>query len=612
MKKMFKKISTMMILLTFVLSNTMAIASARDLNNLLSFSSDEGYTQDKPILRDPEPSVLDLYGKVSISDKNIPISLSLRDSDVQQVLRMFADKAGLNIIFKSAVSGKITMDLVNVPLNSAFNMVMESADLAYVLEDNTLIITKPDDDTNVSKQPMTVLPVKYVNASAIANFLNSNIYGVKRPGFSSSTIVTTNPATNELIIFGSPNNVEIAKKVIAQFDKKPLTAAFKVNHTTPQQMAQMVCSLLLPSTGGGSATGGAAGIMTGGAAASGGSGNSEGIVLGEGTIACTAASTTGGDDEASSLSLGSLSVAYYTQLGTVNIVGGSEQQIDMIREFIQKNDKKQPQAYLEFSIIELSEDGSKQFNNTWSFTSKHFSVMSSGSNTRIGSGGMITDAEGNSTLPGIHFGPSQTTYSQSPSLVWTINYLLENSKARTISNPRIVVTNGQESTIDMTSDYVKSVTTQVLTGSYSNSPPTQKQYEIGEDDGIKITVTPFISPDGYVYLNLAPDYAIPYREITTPSEDAAAAAAGERDTQATLLQRRNLELKNVRVKDGDTLVIAGMMREQEDRTISKVPFLGDIPGIGGLFRSTQTTKTKSELVILVTPKIITDDEDNTL
>ena len=71
-------------------------------------------------------------------------------------------------------------------------------------------------------------------------------------------------------------------------------------------------------------------------------------------------------------------------------------------------------------------------------------------------------------------------------------------------------------------------------------------------------------------------------------------------------------MKNVRVKDGDTLVIAGMMREQEDRTISKVPFLGDIPGIGGLFRSTQTTKTKSELVILVTPKIITDDEDNTL
>lgn len=602
MKNTFKKISTMMILLTFAMSNTVTMAGAKGLKNLLSFSSDAGYTEEKPVLRDAEPTVLDLYGKVSITNRNIPINLSLRDSDVRQVLRMFADKAGLNIIFKADVSGKITMDLVNVPLNSAFNMVMESADLAYVIEDNTLIITKPNDDTNVSKQPMTVLPVKYVNASAIASFLNSNIYGVKRPGFSSSTIVTTNPATNELIIFGSKNNVEIAEKVLAQFDKKPITASFKVNHTTPEQMANMICNQLLPSTGGGSATGGAAGIVTGGAASS---GSGDGIVLGEGTVACNVgAESGGGEGGAAALGLGSLSVAYYTQLGTVNVVGGSEQQIDMIREFIQHNDKKQPQAYLEFSIIELTEEGSRQFNNTWSFTSKHFSVVQSGETTRFGRGEGAND--------GILFGPSGSSAKMSPSLVYTINYMLRNDKARTISNPRIVVTNGQESTIDMTSDYVKSVTTQVLTGSYSDSPPTQKQYEIGEDDGIKITVTPFISPDGYVYLNLTPDYAIPYREITTPSEDEAAAARGETDIQATLLQRRNLELKNVRIKDGDTLVIAGMMRENENRTVSKIPFLGDIPGIGVFFRSTQTTKEKSELVILVTPKIITDDEENAL
>ncbi len=606
MRNMFKKFSTMMILLTFVLSNTVTIAGAKDFKNLLSFSSDAGYTNDKPVLRDAEPSVLDLYGKVSITTRNIPINLSLRDSDVKQVLRMFADKAGLNIIFKADVSGTITMDLVNVPLNSAFNMVMESADLAYVLEDNTLIITKPDDDSNVSKQPMTILPVKYVNASAIAEFLNSNIYGVKRPGFSSNSLVTTNPATNELIIFGSKNNVDIAKKVLAQFDKKPLTASFKVNHTTPEQMAQMVCNLLLPSTGSGATTGGAAGIMTGGAASSSGSG----IVLGEGTIACSVSSDSGGGDGgAAAMSLGGLSVAYYTQLGTVNVVGGSMQQIDMIKEFIEKNDKKQPQAYLEFSIIELSEDGSRQFNNTWSFTSKHFSVTSNAGTTRVGSG--VADDTG--ALPGITFGPHTNTYSGSPSLVYAINYLLENNKARTISNPRIVVTNGQESTIDMTSDYVKTVTTQVLTGSgTTSSTPTQKQYEIGEDDGIKITVTPFISPDGYVYLNLNPDYAIPASQITTPSEDEDAAAAGERDIQATLLQRRNLDLKNVRIKDGDTLVIAGMMRENETRNISKIPFLGDIPGIGALFRSTSTEKTKTELVILVTPKIITDDEENAL
>ena len=606
MKNTVKKISTTMILLAFALSNTATIASARNFKNLLSFSSGVGYTADRPVLRGSEPSVLDLYGKVSITNRNIPISLSLRNSDVTQVLRMFADKAGLNIIFKGDISGNVTMDLVNVPLNSAFNMVLETADLAYVLEDRTLIITQPDDETNVTKQPMTVLPVKYVNASAIADFLNKNIFGIKRPGLSSTSLVTTNPATNEIIIFGSKENIAIAQKIIDQFDKKPITTSFKVNHTTPEAMAKMVCELLLPSTGaGGGSTGGAAGVMTGAASDSSSSGG-DGIVLGEGTIACTidATSQGGGGKGASveALGLGSLSVAYYTQLGTVNLVGGSEQQVDMIKEFIEQNDKKQPQAYLEFSIIELNEDGSRTFNNQWSFTSKHFSIAS--------------DTEGNTSVSPMHFlGPNYNTgyTNSSPSLVYTISYLLKNGKARTVSNPKILVTNGQESTIDMTSDYVKTVTTQVLTGSgTTNTTPTQKQYEIGDDDGIKITVTPFISPDGYVYLNLNPDYAMIKDQITTLAQDEAAAAKGERDIQATLLQRRNLELKNVRIKDGDTLVIAGMMREFESRTVNKIPFLSDIPGIGSFFRSTATEQTKDELVILITPKIITDDNENAL
>lgn len=603
MKNTVKKISTTMILLAFALSNTATLAGARDFKNLLSFSSGVGYTADRPILRGSEPAVLDLYGNVSITDRNIPISLSLRNSDVTQVLRMFADKAGLNIIFKGDISGSVTMDLVNVPLNSAFNMVLETADLAYVLENHTLIITKPDDETNVTKQPMTVLPVKYINASAIADFLNKSIFGIKRPGLSSTSLVTTNPATNEIIIFGSKENVAIAQKIINQFDKKPTTTSFKVNHTTPEAMSKMICELLLPSTGaGGGLTGGAAGVMTGAASDSSSSGG-DGIVLGEGTIACTVSSGGGGGGNASgaeSLALGSLSVAYYTQLGTVNVVGGSEQQVDMIKEFIEQNDKKQPQAYIEFSIIELSEEGSRTFNNTWSFTSKHFSINN--------------DIDGNTNVSDLNLiGPSGKTTSQSASLVYAINYLLKNDKARTISNPRILVTNGQESTIDMTSDYVKTVTSQVLTGSgTTQSTPTQKQYEIGEDDGIKITVTPFISPDGYVYLNLNPDYAIPYMSIYALSEDEAAAEKKERDLQATLLQRRNLELKNVRIKDGDTLVIAGMMREKESRTVNKIPFLGDLPGIGSLFRSSATTQSKSELVILVTPKIITDDNENSL
>ncbi len=584
MKDTIKKITVSTMLLAFALTTPVSSTFAKDAGNeLLAYSADY-----MPSIRGSAPSIVKLQADDGITNKNLKVNLSLRDSDVKQVLRMFADKAGLNIIFKGTVEGKVTMDLVNIPLNSAFDMVLTTSDLAYTLQDNTLIITKSDDKSSVAKQEMAVIPVKYVDAGALAKFLNSNIYGMKKPGLSGSEIATTNPATNEVLIFGSNNDVAIARKVISQFDKKPVVSAFKVNHTTPAQMADMICKMLLPSAG--ASTGAAAGVMTGAADGD--------ITLGEGTIACSGSSGEGSKDNVP-LGLKSLSVAYYTQLGTVNLIGGSPQQIEMVRDFITENDKRQPQAYIEFSIIELNESGSREFNNSWSFTSKHFNIT--------------TDHTGQVSFGnqgfGIFGGENRPVYgSGSASLIYTLNMIIENGKGRTISNPRILATNGQESVIDMTGDYVKTVTSQVVQGAYSSNATTQRTYEIGDDEGIKITVTPFISPDGYVYLNLKPDYTTIKEQIYAAAADEEAAAAGMQDLQATLLQKRNLELKNVRIKDGDTLVLGGMMREHETKTVHKVPFLGDIPGLGTFFRSSTVDKERSELVILVTPKILVDSD----
>lgn len=583
MKDTIKKFTVCTMLLAFALTTPVSSSFAIGAGN-----EKLAYSADMSVIRGAAPSVVQLRGDNGITRKDIKVNLSLRDSDVKQVLRMFADKAGLNIIFKGNIEGNVTMDLVNIPLNSAFDMVLATSDLAYTLQDNTLIITKGDDKSSVGKQEMAVIPVKYVDAGALAGFLNANIYGMKKPGLSGKEIATTNPATNEVLIFGSSNDVAIARKVIDQFDKKPVVTSFKVNHTTPAQMADMICQILLPSAG--ASTGGAAGVMTGAA-------SDTDITLGEGTVACSGNNGTSGKDSAA-LALKSLSVAYYTQLGTVNLIGGSPQQIEMVRDFIATNDKRQPQAYIEFSIIELNESGSREFNNAWSFTSKHLSINADNTGTTtFGDKGI-----------GI-FGNDKPTYGTgSASLVYTLNMMIKNGKGRTISNPRLLVTNGQESTIDMTGDYVKTVTSQVVQGTYSQNATTQRTYEIGDDEGIKITVTPFISPDGYVYLNVKPDYTTIKDQIYAAAADEEAAAKGLRDLQATLLQKRNLELKNVRIKDGDTLVIGGMMRENETKTVYKVPFLGDIPGIGSLFRSSNVEKERSELVILITPKIIVDSD----
>ncbi|MBR6126319.1 secretin and TonB N-terminal domain-containing protein, partial [bacterium] len=149
-----------------------------------------------------------LSGDVKLTQSNEKITLSLRDSDVKQVLRMFADKAGMNIVFHDSVDGKVTLDLVNTPINDAFNLVLQIAGLSYYTQDNTMIVLSSSSEANASfsKQEMMVFPVQYVNAVRIADFLNKNVFGMKKTGLSGVDAATVNSATNELIVFGMPSD----------------------------------------------------------------------------------------------------------------------------------------------------------------------------------------------------------------------------------------------------------------------------------------------------------------------------------------------------------------------------------------------------------------------
>lgn len=545
-----------------------------------------------------------LRSATSLTEKKIPVTLSLRDSDLQQVLRMFADKAGLNIIFDSDVRGSVTLDLVDVPINDAFELIMELNGLFYFIdENNTLIIYSGDAKTAINMKELIAIPVKYVDALAMSSFLNKNIFGLKKPGLSGVMVATTNPRKNEVLIFGTENDAEMARRVIEQFDTKPESRTYRVNHVTPDAMAEMICTQLLPTIIDANAVNkkSSSGHITGAAASGGGSG----ITIGGGKLACgyttsqKATSRGGGKSviEFESLPLVAMEVAYSPGLGTINVVGATSQQFAMIEEFIKRNDKKEPQAYLEVSIIELSEEGTRTFDNAWSFYSKNFSAsFSKGSGSVVDPLYLIDHGHYRETGQGLQ--PGEHVRG---GLVWVINYLVDNKKGRVVANPRILITNSEESTIDLTSDYVKTVTSQVVQG--TQQATSQKDYEIGDDNGIKVEITPFISPDGYVTLDINPDYAtIKDREYATNDY-------GEQELVATLLQRRNLELKKVRIKDGETLIIGGMLREEETKNISKIPLLGDIPYIGALFRSTSTVKSKEEMIIMITPKIITDNED---
>ena len=555
-------------------------------------------------------ATLQLDSVSNISNSQAKINLSLRESDLRQALRMIADRAGLNIVFDKSVEGKITLDLNNVTVNEAFMVIFKSSQLTYTMDGNTITVMTLEaaKDIAYTRQSVTVLPIKYVNADNVATFLNDNLFSSNIFGLSKQPIVTSNPRTNQIMVFGTMADVNAIKRILPILDTKPMINSFKVNHTTPEEMASLICSTLFA---------GDSNSSSGGSSSS--SSSDDRIALGGGTVACRDMGVNGMSNGQSSNSLTAfnampLTVTFFPELGKIGIYGGSVEQVEIVKDFIKEHDKKQLMAYVELSVIELNEAGSKEFSNTWNLWTPFISLgFDQGSGLTTTSPFFIwgdnypttittssKDQNGNITTTTTD---TVITKSNNKALVYQLKYLIENNNGRVLTNPKIMVTNGKKATIDMTSDYVKSVTSQILQGSDTVTSATQKTYDIGSDEGLLIEILPFISPDGYVSMNITPEFATIKSQVYSLND------AGQNELSATLLQRRDLELKNIRIKDGETLVLAGLIKETETQTTSKMPVLSDLPFIGVFFRANSSNKAREELVIVVTPHIVKDGQD---
>lgn len=114
-----------------------------------------------------------------------------------------------------------------------------------------------------------------------------------------------------------------------------------------------------------------------------------------------------------------------------------------------------------------------------------------------------------------------------------------------------------------------------------------------EDVGIILNVTPTISSDGFVRMDIVPVISSLSARTTQVTED----------FQAPIITKREIET-NVRVRDGETVVIGGLLQTTEEERRTKVPLLGDIPFVGEAFRSTKRTQARTELLVLLTPRVI--------
>jgi type IV pilus assembly protein PilQ len=162
-----------------------------------------------------------------------------------------------------------------------------------------------------------------------------------------------------------------------------------------------------------------------------------------------------------------------------------------------------------------------------------------------------------------------------------LSALQAEGRGEVISSPRVITANQKEANIK------QGVEIPYQEASSSGATTTQFKEAV-----LSLTVTPQITPDNRIIMDLLVTKDSVGEVVTT-----------ERGGSVPSIDTRSIETQ-VLVNNGQTVVLGGIYETEQGETMSKVPWLGDIPALGALFRSTRVVSNKSELLIFVTPKIL--------
>ena len=175
---------------------------------------------------------------------------------------------------------------------------------------------------------------------------------------------------------------------------------------------------------------------------------------------------------------------------------------------------------------------------------------------------------------------------QAKSFQLAVDLMIEEGNARVLAQPKIATLNGRRADILIGSRIPFEILQPVFAG---NAAAQQVRIE-KEEVGIKLGIIPLINADGYITVTIEP-------EVST-----VIGFRGENDDLPIIATRE--VSTTVRLKDGNSVIIAGLLSEAKTQTVTKVPILGSIPIIGYLFQHHEIMTQKTDLVIEITPRIL--------
>ncbi|MEA5571070.1 AMIN domain-containing protein [Calothrix sp. UHCC 0171] len=202
--------------------------------------------------------------------------------------------------------------------------------------------------------------------------------------------------------------------------------------------------------------------------------------------------------------------------------------------------------------------------------------------------------------PGTDGAPDTYVFNQ-PSLyqfpkrfLASVQAQVQNRNAKILTDPTLIVQEGQTANVNLTQE-VPGKITETITDTPSGSRTTREvdKEKVGLTLNVKIDR---IDDNGFVSLFVSPSVSAPVATQNT--------GAGI----VTLISERTLNSGLVRLRDGQTLILSGIIQDSDRTSVSKLPILGDIPLIGSLFRRTNRENQRNEVIVLLTPQIIDDSE----
>ncbi len=479
------------------------------------------------------------------------ISLDLRGIEVTDALKYLAERGGLNIVVSKNVAGRVTLLLSDVPIKDFFDIILRSNDLAYDEKEGVYyIMAEAEYRTLYGKRfsdmrKVKVFRLEYAIPEKAFNLIDMLKSDIGR--------VLIDEDSGTVVIMDTPANIREVERALNTLEQRSCIRVFDLKYAKAKEIEEQLKAQLDVKK------------------------------------------------------VGFIKADLRSNQVTVQTFPERMQDVERI---IQALDRKTRQVFIDARIVKIDLSDQMESGLEWEGLFRDL-VTYTGATTFLGShayaplyrsvapAGTIgesfidqyTEIE-HSTRPPVG---SKTVGSEKlyfglvekGNIEAVFKFLQTLGHTKILSHPRITVTEGQEATI-----HVGKTLKYVITTTTTGQTTTTTAEEVKEEDvGIILAVTPTINADGFVTMKVKPEVKSVVDYLTTPS-----------GAEIPIIDKSTAET-TVMVRDGATIIIGGLRKDESVMTCKKVPFLGDIPLLGNLFKSQTRTNTQTEIVVLITPTI---------